>query len=61
MGRDPENRVVIKTLQAQVDHFLLSCKRPGSWGIIVQEQDPFRDLPSKCPSIAPEEMSNTPR
>jgi len=40
---------------------------PGEPGFVVQEQDPLGDLtasgvfPSKCPSIAPAEMSNTPR
>jgi len=63
---DPENRVgVIKTLESQVGHFLLGCKCPVSRGIVVQEQDPLGDLPaagvfrSKCPAIAPPEMSNT--
>jgi len=56
---------VIKTLEAQVGQFLLGCKCPVSQGIVVQEQDPLGDLPvalflSKCPSIAPAEMSNTP-
>jgi hypothetical protein len=27
----------------------------------VQKQDPVGDLPSKRPSVTPEEMSNTPR
>jgi len=57
---------VFKTLEAQVGQFLLGCKCPVSRGIVVQEQDPLGDLPaafftSKCPSIAPAEMSNTPR
>ena len=57
---------VIKTTEAQVGQFLLGCKSPVSRGIIVQEQDPLGDLPvagifpSKCPSLAPAEMSNTP-
>jgi len=57
---------VIKTLEAQVDQFLLGCKCPVSRGIGVQEQDPIGDLPaasifhSKCPSTAPAEMSDTP-
>ena len=56
---------VIKTLEAQADHFLLVCKCPVSRGIVVQEQDPLGDLPSagvfpsKCPSFASAEMSNT--
>jgi len=58
---------VIKTLEAQVDQFLLGCKCPVSRGIVVQEQDPLGDLPaagvfpSKCPSDAPAEISNSPR
>jgi len=53
---------VIKTLEAQVGQFLLGCKCPVSQGIIVQEQDPPSRpsrgvFPSKCPSIAPVEMS----
>ena len=36
---------VIKTLEAQVDQFLLGCKCPVSRGIVVQEQDPLSDLP----------------
>ena len=55
---------VIKILEAQVGQFLLGCKCPGSLGIVMQEQDPVADFcsvfPSKCPSIAPAEMSNTP-
>jgi len=56
---------VIKTLEAQVDQFLLGCKCLVTLGIVVQEQDRFGDLPAafffpKCPSIAPAEMSNTP-
>jgi len=56
-------RWVIKT--AQVGRFLLGCKCPVSRGI-VQEQDHLGELPpgvfpSKCPSIAPAEMINTPR
>jgi len=44
---------VIKTLEAQVGQFLLGCKCPVSWCIVIQEQDPLGDLPSKCPSVAP--------
>ena len=55
---------VIKTLEAQVDQFLLGCKCPVSRGIVVQEQeqDHIGDLPaagvfpSKCPSITPAEI-----
>ena len=58
---------VIKTLEALVVQFLLGFKCPVSRGIVVQEQDLLGDLPaagvfpSKCPSVAPAEMSNTPR
>ena len=57
---------MMKTLEAQVGQFLLGCKCPVSWGIVVLEQDPLGDLPtagvfpSQCPSVAPAEMSNTP-
>jgi len=37
---------VIKTLEAQVGHFLLGCMCPVSRGIVVQEQDPLGDLPA---------------
>ena len=37
---------VIKTLEAQVGQFLLGCKCPVSWSIVVQEQDPLGDLPA---------------
>jgi len=37
---------VIKTLEAQVDQFLLGCNCPVSRGIVVQEQDPLGDLPA---------------
>jgi hypothetical protein len=52
----------MKTLEAQVGQFLLGCKCPVSWGIVMQEQDSFGNLlacgvyPSKCPSIAPAKM-----
>jgi len=51
---------VIKTLGAQVSQFLLGCKCPVSRGIVVQEQDPFGDLPAAF-FLASAEMSNTPR
>ena len=58
--------LVIETLEAQVDQFLLGCKCPVSRSIVVQEQDPLSEIPaalfpSKCPSVAPAEMSNTSR
>ena len=57
---------MIKTLEVQVGQFLLGCKFPVSRGIDVQEEDHLGDFPaaffpSKCPSIAPAEISNTPR
>jgi hypothetical protein len=58
---------VVKTFEVRVGQFLLGCKDPVSQGIIVQEKDPFGEipahavLPSKCPTIAAAEMSNTPR
>ena len=36
---------VIKTLEAQVGHFLLGCKYPVS-RVIVMQQDPLGDLPA---------------
>ena len=39
-------RWVIKTSEAQVGQFLLGCKCPVSWGIVVQEQDPLSELPA---------------
>jgi len=38
--------LVIKTLEAQVGQFFLSCNCPVSRGIVVQEQDPLCDLPA---------------
>ena len=35
---------VIKTVEAQVGQFLLSCKCPVSRGIVLQEQDNLGDL-----------------
>ena len=57
---------VIKTMEAQVGQYLLGCKCPVSRGILLEEKHPLHDhhaarrFPSKCPSIAPAEMSNTP-
>jgi len=45
-GPDLVNRVVIKTLEAQVGQFLLYCKCPVSRGIVVQEQDLLGELPA---------------
>jgi len=44
-GPDLEKGWVIKTLEAQVGQFLLGCKCLVSWGIVMQEQDHFGDLP----------------
>ena len=38
---------VFKTLEARVGQFLLGCKCPVSWGIVVQEQDLPGDLPRR--------------
>ena len=57
---------VTKTLEFKVGQFLQGCKFPVSRVIVVKEQDSLGDLPvagifpSKCPSIAPAEMSNIP-
>ena len=37
---------VIHMLETQVGQFLLGCKCSVSRGIVVQEQDPFGDLPA---------------
>ena len=37
---------VMKAVEAQVGQFLLGCKCPVSWGIVVQEQDSLGDLPA---------------
>ena len=64
-GPDPENRVGDKTLEAQIRQFLLGCKCPVKRNIVVQEHEHLGELrgvfPSKCPSFAPVEMSNTQR
>ena len=57
---------VIKTIEAQVDQFLLGGKCPVTRGIVVLEQDHLCELPvafflQNVPSIAPAEMNNTPR
>ena len=38
---------MIKTFEAQVGQFLLGCKCPLSWGIVVQEQDPLGEIPAE--------------
>jgi len=37
---------MIKRLEAQVGQFLLGCKCPVSWGIVVREQDPLGEIPA---------------
>jgi len=37
---------MIETLEAHVGQFLLDCKCPVSRDIVVQEQNPFGDLPA---------------
>ena len=36
----------MKTLEAQVDQYLLGCKCQVSRGTVVQEQEPLGDLPA---------------
>jgi len=38
---------VIKTLEAQIDRFLLGCKCPVSRDIVVQEQTPLVTYPRR--------------
>jgi len=45
-GPDPENRAVIKTLEAQVVQFLLGCMCPVSRDSVVQEQYFLGDIPA---------------
>jgi hypothetical protein len=37
---------VIKKLEAQIGQFLLGCKCPISWRIVVQEQNPTGEIPT---------------
>ena len=66
-GSDPENRVGDQDTASPGRPVSSGLQVPGARGIVVQEQDPLSDLPaagvfpSKFPSIAPAEMSNTPR
>jgi hypothetical protein len=46
-GRDPNNRVVIKTLEVKVDKILLGCKCLVSEGVVVQEQYPLVKFPRR--------------
>ena len=67
--RDQIRRIVlvIKTMGAQVSEFLLGCKCPVSWSIVCHARTrpswwTSRGVfPSKCPSVAPTEMSNNRR
>jgi len=56
---------MIKTLKDQVGQFLLGCKCPVNRGMSCKNKTPLVNFPrcftSKCPSVAPAEMSNTPR
>ena len=52
-------RWVINILEGQVGQFLLGCKCPMKRGIVTFP--PRGVFPSKCPSVAPTEMCNTPR
>jgi hypothetical protein len=67
MGADPENRVGDQDTGSPSRPVSSGLQVPGEPGIVVQEQDPLGDLPaacvfsSECPSIAPAEISNTPR
>ena len=68
MGPDPENRVDDQNIGSQVGQFLLGCKCPVRRGFVQEEEeDSVGELlaacifHSKCPSIAPAEISNTPR
>jgi hypothetical protein len=63
-GPDPENRAVDKDMGNQ---FLPGCKCSVSQGIVTQEKKITLVtlpravfFPSKCPSIATAELSNTP-
>ena len=46
VGRGQIRRIrwVIKILEAQVGQFILGCKWPVSWSIVVQEQDPIGEI-----------------
>ena len=66
-GPDPENKVGDQDIRSLGKPVSSGLQVSVSRGIVVQEQDPICDLsaavflPSKCPSIAPAETSNTPR
>jgi hypothetical protein len=58
-GPDPESRVRDQENESTGRPISSGMQVPGEAGIIVKEQHPV--FPLKCPSIAPAEMSNTPR
>jgi len=67
IGRGQIRRIgwVIKKMEAQVGQFLLGCKCPVRRGFVVQEQDPFGELPvafflTNVLQYAPAEIGNTP-
>jgi hypothetical protein len=59
-GPDPESRVGDQDTGSPGRPGSSGLQVPGDFGIVVQEQNPLGDLPAKCPSIAPAEMSNAP-
>jgi len=66
MRPDPENRICDQDIGSPGRPVSSWLQVPSEPGNVVQEQDPLGDLPvagvfpSKCPSIAPAEISNTP-
>jgi len=66
MGSDPENRVGDRDIGSPVRPFSSGLRVPGEPGHCRARTRPFWRpsrgvFPSKCPSIAPAEMTNTPR
>ena len=65
-GPDPENTVGDQDTGSPGTPVSSGLQVPGEPDIVLQEQYPLGDLPaagvfsSKCPSIAPAEMNNTP-
>jgi len=45
-GRIRRKGWVIKTMEDHVGQFLVGCKCPVSRGVVVQEEDPFGELPT---------------
>ena len=66
MGRDPENRVGDQDIGSPGTSVSSGLQVSGEPGHCRARKDPFGDppaafaFPSKCPSIAPEEITNTP-